>query len=195
MPVFSHLGAPISLACTSTHIVPSKLASGYSRYASPIPHTHIPPFVSLSSPSRSYRSFPPCSLCGSQVPTILLVAPRHSSWFHSFPLLPRSLPIGPLGVTPPSSVSLTLLPSIFLLGALADLYSSRYFQFVPAFWILSIRLCPYSGWSPVDLITYTHGQACSCVFCFMHSLYYSIPLPRIMHMLIPLFHPDYPPSP
>jgi len=29
----------------------------------------------------------------------------------------------------------------------------------------------------------------------MHSFYYSIPLPRIMHMLTPLFHPDYPSPP
>ena len=166
--------------------VPS-LVSGYSTYASPIPHTpiptlcvlntHIPPFVSLRSPSRPHPSFPPCSLCGSQLPTTLLVALQHSplvpqhphASIHSLHSLAPTIIIGPLGVTPPSSVSLAPLPSIFLLGALADLYSSSYFQFVPAFWILSVRLHPHSGWSPVDLVTYTHGQVLVCsALCILY---------------------------
>ena len=158
--------------------------SGYSRYASSIPHTPIltlcpehsyPIFSLLRSPFRPYCSFPPCSLCGSQVSTILLVAPQHSSLVPFIPFTPShpTIAIAPLRVTPPSSVFLVLLLSIFLLYAQADLHSSRYFQFVPAFWILSIRLCSHSGWPLVDLITYTHGQvlvySASCILYIIPS--------------------------
>jgi len=175
-----------------TPTVPA-LASGYSRYASPISHTpiltlcvlntHIPPFVSLRSPSRPHRSFPPCSLCGSQVRTILLVAPQHPSWFHSFPLLPRTL----LSLLAPWE--LALFPSIsswalWLIYIPPDIFSSS----------LPSR---FSASASLELVLsrsyHIHSWSGSCVFCFMHSVYYSIPLPCIMHMLIALFHPDYPP--
>ena len=59
------------------------------------------------------------------------------------------------------------LPSIFLLCPLADVYSSRYFQFIPAFWILRVRLRPHLYSSPVGLVIYTHGQvlvySASCI--------------------------------
>jgi len=103
------------------------MASGYSRYVPLISltpiltlcvlNTYIPPFVSLRFLSLPHPSFSPYLLCGSQAPTILLVAPQYPPLvpFIPFTLLHPTITIGPLGATRPSSVSLEPLSSIFLL--------------------------------------------------------------------------------
>jgi len=144
------------------------MASGYSRYASlisltPIPtlcvlNTHIPPFVSLRFPSLPYPSFSLCLLCGSQAPTILLMAPQYPPLVPFIPFTPLhpTITIGPLGATRPLSVSLEPLSSIFLLCT-------------PAWFVLLqiFLVHPDSQHSPPSLlmlvpsrsVIYTHNQA------------------------------------
>jgi len=182
------------------------LASGYSRYASlisltPIPtlcvlNTYILSFVSLRFLSLPHPSFSSCSRCDSQAPTILLVAPQHPPLVPFIPFTPLypTITIGPLGATRPSSVSLEPLPSIFLLC------TPGWFVFLQIF---LVHFCLLDSQHPPPSLLmlllsrscHIHSWSGSCVFCFIYSLYYFIPLPYITHILIPLFHPDYPPNP
>jgi len=214
----------ISLACTSTHMVPSvladadgpKLAAGCPpsllwpldttlRMHSPILTLPFQLCVSwtlishLLSPSGPHLVLILPSLhvhyVAPRCPLFSLWPPSTLPWFHSFPLLPCTL----LSTLAPGIHS----PIIRIPGTTPFNFPPGHSGWFVFLQIFSVRPCllysPCPPSSSLGLVSsrsyHIHSWSGSCVFCFMHSLYYSIPFPRIMHMLIPLFQPDYPPNP